>query len=617
MISKLRKEQEVTNPDSRIWDLFNNAWKFWVNSQRELNEILLEFDNRTDFDQGQCIVPPNSELDIQCFHILLEANRNNKIEQEIIRRFYEFGYFNPCDEIEDIINEACSLEEIERRQQIEQLPDQVNRLQQAIDELRTQFPDFEQILDQRIQEVQELIESQLSQVITSENAHQLTQSIESLKTRINDINQSLTNRIGEIDTSLQTRIDVLENFPTETNSAINAFVDHIEHIISQLEQQIQDIRQSIDIRFSSIERVISDMQLEAENTRQPSDTPENPSETFETGDRITVPPRIAHKAEEIAERYAANLATENEHYQNEEDYLSILQFTLGRFGITDSKETAAATHVALKAFPVIEIADKRIIKVWQLMCDDHLHYTNINVEMGWFGLQDWFPDFFSDECFDERLERIDLDISIREMLKTGDMPWVIHLSNCDRSFPETYLPSFIDWINRFSYDGIKIFLTRYVGTNCCEINGDVYAWTARLPEPEKEEPIQAQNLRPSGIIVTQSDWKSWCEYSPDVDGYLQNQFEILDQLRSTIKQEGVRVPLTPLREIQHYIRLSYDLLEPTLALDWALTLRLLAWIENRQDIINPVLSILDRNDSELPHFRNGLQHAHEIANASN
>lgn len=608
LISKMRREQELTNPNSLIWDMFKHTWKCWVGSHQVLNHILLNFDNTADFDDNeQCIAPANSELDIKCFHELLEASLNNQINQKTIQRFYEFGHFNEDEQIEELIDRALPQEVIERTQQIEQIPEQVDRFHQEIEELRTQFPDFEQTLDQRIEEVQELIESQLSQVITSENVYRMTQSIESLKTRINNINKSLTDRIGEIDMSLQTRMDVLENFPAETNSSINAFVEHIEEIISQLEQQIQDIRQSVDLRFSSVDSVIGDIQSEAETQGQPSDTFVNTSEPLESGKLITVSPRIAYKAAEIGERYAANLGAENEHYQNEEDYLSILQFTLRSFGITDSDEIAVAIHVALKAFPVIEISDKRIIKVWQLMCDDHLHYTNINVEMGWLGLQDWFPDFFSDEIFDERLERIDLDISISEMLKIGKMPWVIHFSDCDRSFPETYLPSFINWINKFANDSIRILLTRYLGTNCCEINGDVYAWTARLPEPKEVEPIQAKKLRPSGIIVTQSDWKSWCEPPQDVDQYLQNQFDMLDQLRSTIEQNDVRVPLRSFREIQQYIRLSYELLAPTLALDWALTLRLLPWIEHRHDLINQILSIPDFQDSEFSHFRNGLQ----------
>ena len=82
-------------------------------------------------------VSPNSELDSQCFEVLLEASLNNQIDQETIRRFYEYGYFNQCEQIEDRINEARTREEIERRQRMEQLPDQVDGLRQEIEELCT------------------------------------------------------------------------------------------------------------------------------------------------------------------------------------------------------------------------------------------------------------------------------------------------------------------------------------------------------------------------------------------------------------------------------------------------------------------------------------------------
>ena len=72
-----------------------------------------------------------------------------------------------------------------------------------------------------------------------------------------------------------------------------------------------------------------------------------------------------------------------------------------------------------------------------------------------------------------------------------------------------------------------------------------------------------------------------------------------------------------LREIQHYVRLSHDILAPTLALDWALTLRLLPWIENQPEVIDSALSILDHGDDKLQHFYEGLQQAHEKINESN
>ena len=608
LISNLSDEQELTNLDSPIWDMFKNAWICWVGSHRGLNEILLEFDNSVDFDENHnCIAPPNSELDIQCFNTLLDASREYLIDQETIRRFYVYGYFNEDEQIEELIDRALPREEIERRQQIEQLPDQVDRLRQEIEELHTQISNLEiinelqQILDERIAEVQQSFENQLAQLNVSQNVSQLKQLIESLKSRLH-----------EVENSLKSRIDALENSQTETDSAINDFVDHNEKTTAQLEQQIQNTNQSVEERLGNMDSAIAEIKSMVEEQNQPSNTLVNASETLKIAEREEATPRIAHHALRIGKFAAAKLEEDREHYQDENDYLLTFQDYLNRFGVTDSNETAAALHVALKAFPALETDDTRIFKIWNVICDKHFFYTRLFVEMGWLGFQDWFPCLLADECFGERLERIDLKISVQKMLEMGNMLWAIHFKNCDRSFPECYLPSFLQWTKDISDSTIKVFLTRTSGNNRCEITEDAYALMARLPEPEEEEPIEAQNLRTSGIIVTQSEWDAWCQPPSDVDQSLQNQFDIVNQLRSTINENGVRIPKTPLREIMRYLRLSQSIeMAPTRALDWALTMRLLPWIEKQPNIIENVLSRISQEYDDLEHFNEALQQAHE------
>ena len=614
LISKLKREQELTNPDSPIWELFKNAWKCWVGSHTELNDILVEFDNSADFDESdRCIAPPNSELDIQCFHTLLEANHNNQIDQETIRHFYEYGHFNKDEQIQELIDKALPHEEIERRQQLAELPDQVDKLRREIDELRTQISDLEpineleQVLGQRIANAQQSFENQF---------HELSQQISEVQPPLENqiLKSNFTQTISllrQVITSLESRIVEVEKSPSKTQPATTEFINTIDKKIAKLDQQIQDTSQSVEERLETVNSDISEIKSAIEEQNQPTDRRQAAYEALKIGERYAAAPRIAHRALKIGEHYAAKLEEESEHYEDENDYLRIFQFSLRRFGITESDETASAIHIALKAFPVLEIADTRIIKVWDLMCDNHLHLTRIIVEMGWLGLQDWFPDFFADECFGERLERINLDISVRKMLEMGDMLWAIHFSNCDQSFPEGYLPSFIKWINDFSNDTIKVFLTRCSGTNRCQINEDVYVWTARLPESEEQEPIEAQNLRPSGAIVTQSEWGSWCCPNADVNLSSGSQLIFLEQLRSTIEKSDVPIPILLLREIQHYVQLSHDILESTRALDWALTLRLLPWIENQPGVIDSVFSMPDLQNSDLSHFWEGLQQARE------
>ena len=266
---------------------------------------------------------------------------------------------------------------------------------------------------------------------------------------------------------------------------------------------------------------------------------------------------------------------------------------------------AAAIHVALKAFPVCQIDDTRLLKVWRLMCGNHCHVTQIGVEMGWLGLQDWFPELFSQECFGEQLRQIDLEISIRKMLEIGNMPWVIHFSNSDRSFPESYLPRFLDWIIELSDGEIRVFLTRCSGVNRCTENQDVYERVACLPAPEKLEPIGAVNFPPREI-VSRHEWQSWCQPNHDV-----HQDEFLNKLQESIENSGVQIPIVLLHEIQRYVGLSHDLLAQSRALDWALTLRLLPWIAYHREAFDAMQILMNQENRELPYFQEGLLRARE------
>ena len=590
LIRNLKKEQELANSDSSIWSKFKDAWKAWVISHPELNQILLEsFDNSSDFDENhKCIVPPNSELDIQCFKTLLEMSRNNQIDQETIQRFYEYGYFLPSDEIEALIEKAPPQAELERQQHLAVLPDRVNELSETIDLLNSRIAEIAstdkttQKLNQQITAVTKSFESQLSEINSNFNKR-----IKRINSWLTKVEKSVTS-VGESVTSLETQILAAE------------FINDMNQKITQLDQRVQkhveSHVESTEVRLDQINKAI--VEIKTMQREQ---------------NRTTSAPRIAHQSVQIGENYAVKLGEDREPYQDENDYLSDFAFSLGRFGITEAAddEAAAAIHLAMKAFSALEVADARIIDVWQLMCDNHVHVTKIDVEMGWLGLQDWFPKLFSQECFGEQLRQMDLDISVRKMLQGSDMLWAIHLNNCDRSFPESYLPKFLDWIDDFSAGGVRVFLTRSLGINRCEINQDVYDRVARLSKPQGPEPIVARNLRPSGLIVTQSQWESWCQPSADTNPQHDSQLAFLDRLRARVEYIGAQIPIGLLREIQRYLQLSHNILAPSRAFDWALTFRLLSWIGNRRELIDTVRNLINQENSELPHFLEGLAQANE------
>ena len=573
LINNLKRKRELTNSNSVVWNKFKSAWTAWVKSRRDLDELLLNFNNTSDFDENhKCIAPPNSELDIQCFKTLLEASHNYQIDQETIRRFYEYGYFLPEDEIEVLIAKAVPRAEIERQQRLAALPDQVDRLSEAIKRLDARISEIEST-----DEITQKFDRQIAEVTKSFNS-QLSQIKSNLNKRISRLINSRLSKLEESAASLETQLSAAE------------FTNDMEQKIIQLDQHLQKHIESVKVWLDGMEKAITE--IKTKQAKQHQTTPM---------------PRIAHRAVQIGKHYAVKLEAEKEHYNDENnDYLEEFSRYLRRFGVTSSDEAASAIHVALKTFPVLEVVDTRIIDVWRLMCDNHLHVTKIDVEMGWLGLQDWFPQLFSQECFEEQLRQMDLDISVRKMLERGDMLWAIHLNNCDRSFPESYLPRFLDWIDDFSAGGVRVFLTRSSGINRCEMNQDVYDRVARLSKPQGLEPIEARNLISSGLVVTQSEWESWCQPAANANPQRESQLTFLNQLRAKIGNMDSQIPTVIFREVQHYLRLSHGILAASKALDWALTFRLLPWIENRRGLIEIVRILIDRENRELPHFREGL-----------
>ena len=577
-ISSCKKEKEISNSCSVVWKQFADIFVLWVKSRSELFKVLEGFSNEEDFNEdNEHIDSPNSELDYQCFNILLEASHNSRIDRETIQRFYDYGYFNEDKKIQTIIDKAVPYEGIKRKQKIAELPDRVEELSQIVNTLISRVSAMEssneanQDLDQRIAEAIAPFESRLieSKASFRKSSHQLKQAIYSQLSKVEDSVKSL-----------------------ETQLAEGEFVDSTRQEIGQLIQCIQESNQSHGDRFDGLDKRIAEIKTERDKQSQ-----------------LTKAPRLAYQAVCIGDRFDSQLSEDNEHYSDEDDYLWNFTHCLRRFGVTNSgeigDEMAAAIHVALKTFPALAFNDTRVFRVWQLMCGNHCHITEIGVEMGWLGLQDWFPELFSHECFGEKLRRIDLEISIRRMLEIGDMPWAIHFSNCDRSFPESYLPRFLDWIGELSDGEIRIFLTSCSGMNRCRTTQDAYARVACLPAPERPEPIEARNLQP-GDIVTRHEWKSWCQ-----PNHTTHQVEFLNQLQEAIENTGVQIPIVLLREIQRYLGLSHGLLAPSRALDWALTLRLLPWIAYHREAIDAMQNLMNQENRELPHFQKELLQARE------
>ena len=611
LITKLKSEQELTNPDSVVWNSFADIWMYWVKSHQELDNTLTAFNNGGDFDENHnCIKLPNSELDIECFKFLLEASRNTAIHQGVVNRFYEYGYFNEDERIQNLINQVPSCEEIEGRKKLAVLPDKVDELSRTIDKLSRNIGNLNAQVS--AMESADELEQELTEQIAKERQDFDTELQKLEQTIIGKYNQ-FDDRISSIEShstqlvDLMNRISSLESKFSELQGSINSFENKLTEIqslnkqeISQLvDQRVQDGIKQLDSRILEEIGTLETKLNAVENT------------ISEIKSKMTDEPRITAQALKLAEWYETELKEKTERYTDENEYLDDFRRYLRRFDITDSadEDMAAAIHIALKAFPAIEIADPRIIKVWKLMCDNHFYDTTINVEMGWLGLQDWFPELFAEECFGIRLERVELEVSIEKMLEVGDMLSVICFCDCDRSFPETYLPGFLDWVNDFCKGCIRVFLIRCSGTNRCQTNADFYERVARLPKPKNRNPLRSPNLRPSKIPLTLSEWEFWCQPNSESDSQYEKYHDFLQELRLTVENRGFQIPINLLQEIQRYLRLSHNIMAGSRAFDWALTLRLLPWIGNQHRLIDVVQNFV--SNQELPHFQEGLQMARE------
>ena len=623
LITKLRNEQELTNPDSAIWNSFSNVWMYWVKSHQELDTTLTAFDNGADFDENHnCIKPPNSELDIECFKFLLVASRKASLHQEMVRRFYKFGYFNEDERIQNLINQIPTHDEIERREQLERIPNRIDELSQTIDRL------FQNIEDLNVQvsaaETVNESEQRLTQLITEErqyfdtNLQEFQQNVmenyELCSTRFSDIELYIEAHSTQLD-DFANRVSTLESMFSELQRSINSLQNKLTEIqplnrqeISQLvNQRVQGEINQLDLRILA---EVGDLETRLNTTE---------AAVSEIQSEITDGPRVSAQAVRDGEQFRTGLERKIERYRDETEYLDRFCSYLRRIGIVDSgdEEISTAIHIALKAFPAIEIADARIMRAWQLTCDYHFKLpTTINVEMGWLGLQDWFPDLFARQCFGERLEPAELETSIKRMLELGNMLWAIYFRYCDRSFPDIYLPGFLDWMSSSWHSGIRTLLIRCSGTNRCKTNEDFYERIARLPKPKNHEPIESGNLKPSKIPLTLSEWHAWCQSNLDINNQYATYYDRLEEMRSAVENSGRQIPRVLLREIQRYLRLSHNIMAKSHAFDWALTLRFLPWIENQPRVIDSVLSIMDQENDDLQHFYEGLQQAHENVNES-
>jgi len=89
------------------WEMFLELWLAWINSHQALNDLLKQFENEEDFIDDN-VAPPNTQKDIECFEFLTLYGEEVMISRELLKKFYDYGYFVESSKIEYHISQAKS-----------------------------------------------------------------------------------------------------------------------------------------------------------------------------------------------------------------------------------------------------------------------------------------------------------------------------------------------------------------------------------------------------------------------------------------------------------------------------------------------------------------------------
>jgi hypothetical protein len=207
----------------QAWDRFGRIWCAWVVSQSPLQRLLEQFDNSCDFQDG---TPgsPNTACDVECFRYLTIASLKGAISQEIIQRFYAFGYFQQDKVIECYISLARSEQEIKQRSNI------VRELH-SLDDMRKEF----QLFPQKIEKI-------LDEKHFTKDLDSLNESLKKLDEKIS----ALQKKIHRLP-NLSYNIDYFEKHMTELDNSLENSIHEQQHIIEKIANKTQKNTEDIEL----------------------------------------------------------------------------------------------------------------------------------------------------------------------------------------------------------------------------------------------------------------------------------------------------------------------------------------------------------------------------------
>ncbi len=175
------------------WELFSELWLAWIKSHPVLDNLLVQYHNDQDF-QGGTPISPNSQLDIGCFKFLSSFNEESEISKELLKRFYDYGYFLEDTKIEYYISFAKSELELKMLKSLHQ-----------IDVLNTKIAALEKINTESQQRFEQELKARNNQF------DRLNVKIIELQNIISDFQRSFVQELKNNDVKIDLNIAALEN----------------------------------------------------------------------------------------------------------------------------------------------------------------------------------------------------------------------------------------------------------------------------------------------------------------------------------------------------------------------------------------------------------------------
>jgi hypothetical protein len=230
------------------WKLFDTIFLAWVENHVLLNKLLAAYDNTADFREGSEIIPPNSPLDIKCFEYLASKSDEYKVSRELIKRFYEYGYFKKDIAIELNIIMAKSAFELNLADipdNIKSIQAQVACLNSTVDSLKKEILfENKMILDNRISQIENASRQDM-QIVNEE--------IKIINNKIDDkSNQQLSELNKLADTISTVNNTIMDNLSVMVDQKYTLFEFELRDIDNKCKQYVLDSPKPDDVSIINV-----------------------------------------------------------------------------------------------------------------------------------------------------------------------------------------------------------------------------------------------------------------------------------------------------------------------------------------------------------------------------